>query len=404
MTSVPAGLVIIGSGPAGVSAAEAFRERRPEAPVRILTTDPDPPYARPPLSKEFLRGQDDDIALHPPQWYRDRAIEVLHGVEVDTVDVARKIVTAGDRQFGYDALVFACGATPVPLPVPGSELALQLRSATDGATLRAAAGRASTAVVIGAGFIGCEAAASLAAQGISVSLVAPDPAPQVKRLGREAGDRLRQLVERAGVRYLADVSVTALEKDADGTVVLLDDGTRLSADLVLAATGVAPQSGAAEAAGLDIRDSRILVGSDMRTSSPDVFAAGDVALAFNDMAGRHLAVEHWQDAVDQGSIAGAVAAGDTAQWNSVPGFWSTIGEATIKYHAWGDGFADATMIEHGGGFTVWYRDDTDAAVGVLTYHADDDYDAGKHVIEQATAPPRGTCGLGGEAVGNMRAY
>lgn len=385
---MPAGLLIIGSGPAGVSAAEAFREHRPDAPVRILTFDPDPPYARPPLSKEFLRGDDDDIALHPPQWYRDRSIEVIHGVRVEAVDVAQKSVTAGDRRFEYDTLVLACGAAPVPLPVPGSELALQLRSATDAVTLKAAAKRAETAVVIGAGFIGCEAAASLAAQGISVDLVAPDPAPQVKRLGHEAGQRVRQLVERAGVRYHPESTVKALEKSADRTAVLLEDGTRLVADLVLAATGVAPQSGPAEAAGLDVRDSRIVVGSDMRTSAPDVFAAGDLAFAFNDTAGRHLAVEHWQDAVDQGSIAGTVAAGEAARWDSAPGFWSTIGEATIKYHAWGDGFSDARLVEHGSGFTVWYTDDGGAAVGVLTYHADDDYDAGKELIEQAAAPPR----------------
>lgn len=387
---MPAGLLIIGSGPAGVSAAEAFRERRPDVPVRILTADPDLPYARPPLSKEFLRGQDDDIALHPPQWYRDRTIEVIHGVDVDTLDVAQKVVRAGDRRFEYDTLVLACGAAPVPLPVPGSDSALQLRSAGDATTLRAAAGRAKTAVVIGAGFIGCEAAASLAARGVSVTLAAPDPAPQVKRLGDEAGRRLRQLVERSGAGYLADATVTALENENDtgATVVVLDDGTRLAADLVLAATGVAPQSGLAEAAGLDVRNSRIVVGSDMRTSAPDVFAAGDVALAFNDTAGRHLAVEHWQDADDQGSIAGTGAAGDTARWNSVPGFWSTIGEATIKYHAWGDGFSEAQLIEHGGGFTVWYTDETGAAVGVLTYHADDDYDAGERLIEQAAAPPR----------------
>jgi NADPH-dependent 2,4-dienoyl-CoA reductase/sulfur reductase-like enzyme len=385
---VPAGLLIIGSGPAGVSAAEAFRDRKPDAPVRILTADPDLPYARPPLSKEFLRGQDDDIALHPPQWYDDRSIEVTHGVTVEAIDVAQKFVTAGDRRFGYDTLVLACGAAPVPLPVPGSELALQLRSASDAVTLRAAANRAETAVVIGAGFIGCEASASLASQGVSVSLVAPDPAPQVKRLGLEAGRRLRQLVERSGARYLAEARVQALEKDAGRTVVVLDDGARLVADLVLAATGVAPQSGPADSAGLQVRDSRIVVGSDMRTSAPDVFAAGDVALAFNDTAGRHLAVEHWQDAVDQGSIAGVVAAGGTARWSSVPGFWSTIGEATIKYHAWGDGFGEAKLVEHGGGFTVWYSDDAGAAVGVLTYHADDDYEAGGHLIEQATEPPR----------------
>jgi NADPH-dependent 2,4-dienoyl-CoA reductase/sulfur reductase-like enzyme len=117
----------------------------------------------------------------------------------------------------------------------------------------------------------------------------------------------------------------------------------------------------------------------LRTSAENIYAAGDVALAHNNTAGRRLAVEHWQDAVDQGQIAGAAAAGQSDQWDSVPGFWTTIGDATLKYHAWGDGFDRALCVEHPDGFTVWYEKDG-ATVGVLTHNADDDYERGEEVI------------------------
>lgn len=378
-----AGLLVIGSGPAGTAAAEAFREHDPDAPIRILTADSDQPYARPPLSKDFLQGSSDDIDLHPSSWYHEHSIELILNTSAQTLDVTGRAVVANGQRFAYDALVLATGADPVPVQVPGAEFALQLRSADDARRLRAAAADAATAVVIGAGFIGCEAAASLAAQGLSVTLVAPEPAPQNKRLGELAGERLRNLVERSGVRFVAETKVQAIQQGA----VLLDDGTRLDADLVLAATGVAPQSRLAEAAGLEVRNSRIVVGSDMRTSAPDVFAAGDVTLAYNDAAGRHLAVEHWQDAVDQGEIAGAAAAGQPSRWNSVPGFWSTIGGATVKHHAWGDGYEHARLVEHGGGFTIWYSGADAAVVGVLTYNADEDYDAGATLIEHHAPQP-----------------
>ncbi|ANW66011.1 pyridine nucleotide-disulfide oxidoreductase [Mycobacterium sp. djl-10] len=380
--TVHSALLIIGSGPAGVAAAEAFREHQTEGAIRILTADPEPPYARPPLSKEFLRGSNDDIALHPPSWYAERTIELITGAHVDAVDVNAKTVLVADQRHTYDSLVIATGSGPTPLPVPGGEQAYRLRSAEDARALRNAAVAAGSAVVVGAGFIGCEAAASLAAQGISVTLVAPDPAPQVKRLGPDAGARLRELVERTGVKYLPDAKVAAVHPGS----VALEDGTELAADLVLAATGVSPHSSVAEAAGLEIRDSRIVVGSDMRTSAPDVYAAGDVAVAFNDTAGRHVAVEHWQDAEDQGRIAGTVAAGGDSRWDSVPGFWTSIGDADVKYQAWGDGFTDAVLVEHGGGFTVWYTDDAGNTVGVLTYQADEDYESGGQLVAQH-APP-----------------
>ena len=237
-------------------------------------------------------------------------------------------------------------------------------------------------MVIGAGFIGCEAAASLAMRGLSVTLVAPDRVPQEKRLGADAGERLLDLVTGTGVRYVGGASVAAIDDDG----VRLDDGVTIDCDLVLAATGVTPLGDLAAAAGLQMQDSRIVVGADMRTSAADVYAAGDVTFAFNAAAGRHLAVEHWQDAADHGTVAGAQAAGADATWDAVPGFWSTIGEATIKHHAWGDGYDRSRVIDHDGGFTVWYEEDG-TAVGVLTCEADDDYDHGETLIAEGRPIP-----------------
>jgi 3-phenylpropionate/trans-cinnamate dioxygenase ferredoxin reductase component len=177
----------------------------------------------------------------------------------------------------------------------------------------------------------------------------------------------------------------AVEAVSDGAVQL-DNGVTIDCDLALAATGVRPQSGLAEDAGLNTANSRVVVGADMRTSAPDVFAVGDVASAFNATAGRHVTVEHWQDAVDQGEIAGAAAAGADGTWDGVPGFWTTIGDATVKYHAWGDGYDRTRLIDHEDGFTAWYeRDGT--TVGVLTLNADDDYERGETLIKNAQRLP-----------------
>jgi 3-phenylpropionate/trans-cinnamate dioxygenase ferredoxin reductase subunit len=374
-------LIVIGSGPAGVSAAEAFRAHSDER-VCILTADPAAPYERPPLSKEYLRGETDDIDLHPPQWYDDRSIELIGDLRVDRIDVQARKVIAGGNELAYRALVLACGAAPTEMPVPGADSALQLRSLSDAHRLRNAAENADSAVVIGAGFIGCEAATSLVRRGMAVTLVAPQRVPQEKRLGAEAGERVRRLITDAGVRYVGGVSVKELADHA----VRLDDGVTIRCDLILAATGVKPRTEIARTAGLDIRDSRVVVGSDMQTSAPDIYAAGDVALAHNTVARRALAVEHWQDAVDHGAIAGASAAGAKAKWDAVPGFWTIIGDTTLKYHAWGDGYQECQFVDSGDGFTVWYQTHG-TTVGVLTCNADDDYELGGRLIEAGEPVP-----------------
>ena len=170
-------------------------------------------------------------------------------------------------------------------------------------------------------------------------------------------------------------------------VVRVPGAPAIEADLVLTAAGVRPRAELAEAAGLEVRDGRIVTDERMRTSAPGVYAAGDVALATNAAAGRRLPVEHWGEALNHGEVAGAQAAGGDAEWATAPGFWSTIGERTLKHVAWGDGFDEARLVVHpGGGWTVWYgRGGT--TVGVLTHECDEDYEHGRGLVERARPLP-----------------
>lgn len=371
-------LLIIGSGPGAISAAESYRDNGGAGRVLVVTTDPDAPYFRPPLSKDFLQGDSefDDILQHPQEWYGERDIEVRTGTSVVGLDADAKTVTLSTSEtMEFGTAIIATGARPTPLPVPGGDHALLLRSFGEAANLRAAAKDASSAVVIGAGFIGCEAAASLAARGVTTTLIAPEEVPQAARLGPDAGGRILSMLTDAGIRYVGGPSITQIEPG----VVTLDDGVRINADLILAATGITACSDIAESAGLALDDGRIVVDEHMRTNSPVVLAVGDVAAAYNPTAGRRIATEHWQDAVDQGEVAGATAAGVERSWEAVPGFWTTIGEHTLKYAAWGDGFETSHLVERQGGFTVWYQRDG-VTVGGLTYNSDDDYDLAEKLV------------------------
>ena len=294
------GLIVIGSGPAGVSAAEAFRQLNSDDPVHILTDDPALPYERPPLSKEFLRGEADiaDTELHPGRWYDEQAIELIHTGGVQAIDIADQYVVANGQHYPYRSLVLACGAKPSPFPVSGGAKALQLRSLGDAKSLRSAVAEAHSAVVIRF-WVELEQRASLAMRGVSTTLVAPDSVPQGKRLGENAGQRIVGLLREVGARYTGSVSVNSL---GDGAV-RLDNGVTIDCDLVIAATGVTPQSGLAGAAGIDTSAGRIAVDAQMRTSVENIFAAGDVALAYNSLTRRPVAAQHWQDAVHQSEIA-----------------------------------------------------------------------------------------------------
>jgi 3-phenylpropionate/trans-cinnamate dioxygenase ferredoxin reductase component len=376
------GLVVVGSGPAGLSAARAFREAGGRGPVRIVTHDAYPPYNRPPLSKDFLRGESgpDDLPLEDASFYTDQDIELLLGTEVVGIDVPGRAVLLGEgRRLEFETCVLATGSAPGPLPVPGGDHPdlFVLRGRNHAHRLRDAATAARRAVVVGSGFIGCEASASLAARGVEVTMVSTEELPQQERLGHDVAERIASWLHESGVEIVGGRSVEAVE---DGRTVRLDDGSRRSGDLVLVATGAVPQGHLAEEAGLPGSEGRVLVDERMRTGIDGVLVAGDIACAFNPTAGRRLAVEHWGEALRMGEVAGTTAAGGDDAWTDVPGFWSEIGERVVKYAAWGDGYDEVRFAEHGdGAFTAWYGRDG-VLVGVLTHEADDDYERGQALV------------------------
>lgn len=256
-----------------------------------------------------------------------------------------------------------------------------MRSLSDATRLRDVAAKSDTAVVIGSGFIGCEAAVSLARRGLSVTLLSDERLPQKARLGEYAGRRLVDWLESEHVVLRLGKNVTRIE---DGCRVHVDGETPETADVVLMAVGIRANTQLARDAGIRVENGRIRTDSAMRTSGRDVLAAGDVAFAYNVAAVRPLAVEHWGEALRMGEVAGATAAGRFDQWRQAPGFWSVIGDRTLKYVAWGDGFDQLRVVENGEGFTVWYGKDG-VCVGALTYRDDDAYERARKAVESRAA-------------------
>jgi 3-phenylpropionate/trans-cinnamate dioxygenase ferredoxin reductase component len=242
--------------------------------------------------------------------------------------------------------------------------------------------REGSAIVVGGGFIASEAAASLATHGAAVTLIDQEPLPQRGRVGDEVARRIAAWLHDLGVEHIGGAQVTAID---DGRVAVLADGRRVQGACTVLATGVRPRSELAAAAGLATESGYVLVDERMYAESAErrVMAVGDVALARNTTAGRRIHIEHWGDALGQGEVAGGVLAGRPVSWSDVPGFWTTIGEHTLKFAGWGDGYDDARFDEgRGGDFTARYTRGG-VIVGVLTHGRDSDYDDGRRQIAAA---------------------
>ena len=375
-------LVIVGGGPGGLAAARAYRDQGGDGEVTLLTGEPDAPYMRPSLSKDFLRGESDaaGIALEEDGWFAEHEVTLRRNSPVEALDTgARTVTLAGGETVGYDACVLATGSEPMRLQVPGADdpRVRTIRSLGDARSLREHAEDAYSAVVVGSGFIGCEAAASLAMRGLCVTLISDERVPHAARLGVEAGNRIAHWLVEHGVALRLSVPVEAIEPG----LVRVPGKEPVQADLVVLAAGVRPRSALAEAAGLELEEDRVTTDEHMRSSADAVYAVGDLALARNATAGRALKVEHWGEALKHGEVAGITAAGGEAAWDAAPGFWSTIGDRTLKHVAWGDGFDEARLVHHpDGAFTVWYGS-KGTAVGVLTHECDGDYERGRELIE-----------------------
>jgi NADPH-dependent 2,4-dienoyl-CoA reductase/sulfur reductase-like enzyme len=375
-------IVVIGSGPAAFAAVRSYRDAGGDGALAIVGAEPHLPYERPPLTKAFLRGESDrdELVLEPSSWYREHAVDLRLGSRAERIDPARgEVVLDNGQSMPADACLLATGARPLrpPLPGAGDDDVLEMRLVDDSERLAARAATSDRAVVIGSGFIGCEAAASLALRGLEVTIVTGEELPQEARLGVAAGTHIAGWLRESGVTLLLEVEVQSIE---DARRVRLADGREVDADIVLLATGVTPNSDLAKDVGLELRDAAVPVDSSMRSVHPFISAAGDVASAQHHLAGRPLRVEHWGDALAQGEVAGRALAGQDAVWDEVPGFWSTIGSRTLKYAAWGDGFDGVRAVEHdNGAFTLWYTR-ADVLVGVLTHERDEDYNHGRELI------------------------
>jgi 3-phenylpropionate/trans-cinnamate dioxygenase ferredoxin reductase component len=376
-------LLVVGGGPGGVGAVRGFRKHHGRGGVVFVSAEHALPYTRPALSKEFLRGDAnaEDLPIEAPEFYG--GVDLHLGATVIALDTSEHVATLGDgTEVHYRSCVLATGSDPKSLPVPGGgdpRLYL-LRSLASAHRLRTAARATDAAIVLGSGFIGCEAAVSLARRGLTVTIVSPERVPQETRLGEYAGQRILAWLAEEGVRTVMGAEIVEIH---DGHRVRLGGSHEpLTAGLVLSGGGITPQINIARTAGLSIDDGRVLVDDRMLSSTPDIYAVGDAALAINRTAGRRLAVEHWGEAVRMGEIAGANAGGGDEHWDDVPGFWTQIGDRVLKYVAWGDGFDDARVVEGpADSFTVWYGRDG-VVVGALTYQADDDYERAVELIEQ----------------------
>jgi 3-phenylpropionate/trans-cinnamate dioxygenase ferredoxin reductase component len=296
--------VIVGGGMAGAIATQTLREEGFDGKITLLGQEPNAPYERPPLSKDYLQGKADrdSIFVHPEPWYAEHAVELSLGSTVTSLDPASR--TIGER-LSYDKLLLATGSKPRRLDVPGADLdgVYYLRNVEESDRLKIEFAQANRVVIIGAGWIGLETAAAARAAGLDVTLLVSGDLPLQHVLGPEAAPIFDELHRSHGVdlRYRT-TAVELTGRHGRVTGVMLSDGTRIDADMIIVGIGAVPRTEIAADAGLKI-DNGIVVDEHLRTSDPDIFAAGDIARTYNPRLGRHIRVEHWANARRQG-VAG----------------------------------------------------------------------------------------------------
>jgi NADPH-dependent 2,4-dienoyl-CoA reductase/sulfur reductase-like enzyme/nitrite reductase/ring-hydroxylating ferredoxin subunit len=328
----PDSVVVIGAGAAGTAAVDMLRREGYRGAITMIGAEANPPVDRPNLSKEYLAGNmpEDWLWLMPEAYYRDHDIELITGVAATAIDTSRRQVKLADgRALSYGALLLATGAEPVRLPIPGADLphVHYLRSLPDSRAIIAATANAKRAVVIGASFIGLETAASLRARGLEVHAVAPGTRPLERILGAEIGDFIRALHEQThGVIFHLDTKPIAITAEA----VTLENGERISADLVVVGVGVRPAVNLAQQAGLAV-DNGVLVDAYLETSVPGIYAAGDIARYLDSRSGERVRIEHWVVAQQQGQTAARNMLGRRERYTAVPFFWSAHYDVTLNY-------------------------------------------------------------------------
>ncbi|GAA3760155.1 FAD-dependent oxidoreductase [Microbacterium kribbense] len=346
-----AGMVIIGGGLAGATAAQTLREQGYQGEVTIIADEPHSPYQRPPLSKGFLKGDEglDAVILHPDDWYREQNIDVRTSTAATAIDPAAHQVTLSDGStLAYDKLLLATGSSPRKLPIPGADLpgVYMLRKLDDSEALKeqlSAGGK--KLVLIGSGWIGMEVAATAKQLGNDVVVLERDPVPLAIALGDDMGNVFRRMHEQNGIDLRTQVNVTSIA-GTDRATGVIADGATVPADLVLIGVGAIPNTKLAEDAGIDV-ERGILTDASLRTSAPDVFAAGDVANAMHPILGQRMRSEHWANALGAGPVAAKAMLGQDAVHDMIPYFYSDQFDLGMELSGYPPLMRDAQLVIRG---------------------------------------------------------
>lgn len=330
--------VIVGGGLAGAMAAQTLREEGFAGQITLISDETERPYERPALSKAYLMGKEEreSVFVHPAAWYADHNVTLMTGVRATAVDpAARTVTTADGKSLPYTKLLLATGSTPRPLPVPGAELdgVLYLRTLADSDRLRSRLVEGANVVVVGGGWIGAEVAAAARNARANVTMVETASLPLLRVLGPEVAKIFADLHEANGVRIISGASVRQVRGTERVEAVELADGTELPADLVVAGIGVRPNVDLATAAGVEV-DGGVLTDAALRSSNPDIYAAGDVANATHPMLGRRLRMEHVENARHSGVAAAKAMLGQQVAYDRVPFFYSDQYDLGMEYRGY----------------------------------------------------------------------
>jgi len=326
--------VIVGAGLAGAKAAETLRREGFDGRLTLIGDEPERPYERPPLSKDYLRGEvADKPYVHPAAFYAEHQIDLLTSTRVTGVDLGlSELLLEGDRRLGYDRLLLTTGSVPRHLDVPGGDLEgiHYLRTVGDSELIGERIERGQRLVVVGSGWIGAEIAASARQKGCEVTMIEMASLPLEGVLGPELGRIYLDLHRDHGVEFLPETTVERFEGTGSVERVLTRDGAVLDTEFVVVGIGIAPRTGLAETAGLRIENG-VIVDERLESNHPGVFAAGDVANAWHPSYGRRLRVEHWANALTQGPAAARSMLGQDVSYDEIPYFFSDQYDAGMEY-------------------------------------------------------------------------
>jgi 3-phenylpropionate/trans-cinnamate dioxygenase ferredoxin reductase subunit len=361
--------VIVGGGLAGAKAAEILRLEGFDGRVVLVADEPHLPYERPPLSKGYLAGDSTvaDAQVHDESFYASQAVELLTGTRATGLDTsARRLSLSGGGVLTYDSLLIATGAIPRRPPIEGvdGDHVFVLRSLTDADMLRAAVGGGGRLVTIGAGWIGCEVAATARGLGAEVTIVERAGAPLERVLGPQLGRFFADIHSDNGVELLTNTGVAGIAHG--GRRVRLADGRTLDCDAVLVAVGVTPETALGDAAGLAIADG-IVADQRLRTTAPGDFVAGDVASVMHPRYGRHVRVEHWDTAQAQGAAAARSMLSKGEPYARAPYFFSDQYDLGLEYvglHDPGDELVIRGSFEDGRFQAFWIGPDATVSAGM----------------------------------------